>query len=345
MVPSAPYVVTNINSSGPGSLAGAVAQANADTSRRPITITFAAGRGQTFATAQTIHLDGNTLMLTNTRSAVTIKGSAAGVIIADDNFNSRDFQVSSGVRASFFGFTIEQGGISSTQQVGGGILNHGSLSLTNCHVSGNAGSEGGAIYNDGVLIVSSSVFDDNETSSDGGAIFNAGRLTAKSGCLFGANHSGGFGGAIFSESSGANSFTATSCIFAGNTAASGDGGAIANESSGANSCIIKSCTIAGNTAAFGGGIFNESSDAGSCTIKSCSILGNSATTGDGGGVFNESSGGNSFAIASCTIGGNSAEFGGGIAIRTFGVNSYNLSAITYFGDSASVSDDDIFIEQ
>ena len=60
--------------------------------------------------------------------------------------SSRVFQVDANVTASVTGLTIADGN-ATTAANGGGVLNNGSLSLTNCTVSGNYGHIGGGFYN------------------------------------------------------------------------------------------------------------------------------------------------------------------------------------------------------
>jgi hypothetical protein len=64
---------------------------------------------------------------------------------------------------------------------GGGILNHGALTLTSCTISKNtAGTAyGGGIFNDGTLVVTNSTISGNSSSS-GGSIYNTGTLTLTS---------------------------------------------------------------------------------------------------------------------------------------------------------------------
>ena len=91
--------------------------------------------GPVFSTPQTITLiNGNQLDVSNVKGTQTIIGPAAGVTI-DAGGNSRVFEINAGVTASISGLTITGGG--GTADRGGGLLNLGNLTLTNCTISGN----------------------------------------------------------------------------------------------------------------------------------------------------------------------------------------------------------------
>src|SRR5439155_13131903 len=132
---------------------------------------------------------------------MTITGPAAGVTV-DGNNASRVFQIDSGTASSpavaLSGMTIANGVVSGDN--GGGILNnHGTLTLTNCTLSGNRAFFGGGIYNDG---------------SGGG---NASLTVAN--CTFSVNDGFGGGGIGNHGAVGQSaSVTLTNCTFSGNTA-------------------------------------------------------------------------------------------------------------------------------
>src|SRR4029077_10938744 len=94
-----------------------------------------------FKTPQTITLGGTQLELSDTTGKVTITGPAAGVTV-DAGGNSRVFQVDSLVTASISGMTITGGRVGG-YGYGGGLLNYGTATLTNCTVSGNNAYYGG----------------------------------------------------------------------------------------------------------------------------------------------------------------------------------------------------------
>jgi hypothetical protein len=139
-------------SGGSGDIRWCIDQANAN--HQANTIVF---DSTVFSTAQTITLSGSALALTDTAGTQAITGPAAGVTIDADGL-SRVFQVNSSVTASLSGLTITGG---STGASGGGVDNHGTLTLTGCTVSGNSAVEGGGIVNYGSLTLTDSTVSGN----------------------------------------------------------------------------------------------------------------------------------------------------------------------------------------
>jgi hypothetical protein len=227
----------------------------------------------TFSVTGTINLTGALPNLTN---SVTIQGPGANSLTVrrDTGGYYRIFTVGSAASVSISGLTMADGG--------GGLLNNGTLTISNCVVSGNyALQQGGGIANNGNLVVSNSLFSGNTSEYyDGGAIFNHGTLTV-------------------SYSS-----------FSSNNAYYGSGGAIANDGASAS---VNTSALFGNyqssIAGGGGGIFNY---AGALTVTNCTITGNSTFDLDGsvgGGI--EVYGG-TLSVSNSTIAGNNADAGGGI---------------------------------
>ncbi len=174
---------------------------------------------------------------------VTITGLGASNLVISGDHSTEVFQVDVGVTGSISSLTVENG---SGGNLGGGIENKGTLTLSYCTLSGNA------------------------TSSSGGGINNAGTLTL-SYCTLSGNTSFGFfsfGGGI--QNNGA--LTISNSTFSGNSAQ--DGGAINNT----GKLTLSNSTLSGNSAGGGGGILNT----GTLTLSNSTLFGNSA--GDGGGI-------------------------------------------------------------
>src|SRR5262249_5898603 len=143
---------------------------------------------------------------------LTLNGPGAATLTIDGNNLGRVFvlgQIFSqnlNLRAAIGGVTIANGSAtSSSNNYGAGLLNFGTLTVSNCTFSNNsAGSSGGGgIYNDGALTVNN--------------------------CLFTNNHmdGGGSGGGIQNNSSG--TLTVSNSTFTGNTGThGGSGGGIGN---------------------------------------------------------------------------------------------------------------------
>src|SRR5262249_43092299 len=137
---------------------------------------------------------------------VTIKGAGAGSTVIDANGLDRAFDVHS-CTVTLSGMTIQGGRVSSSGRgispllgEGGAILNSGTLTVTNCVISGNyAILTGGAIENGGTLTVNNSILSGNSAGKYGGGIFNyggsGGTVTVISSTLSG-NHAV-YGGGIY----------------------------------------------------------------------------------------------------------------------------------------------------
>ena len=186
---------------------------------------------------------------------ITIIGAGASNTIIDANqLLDRAFYIHSGRTASISGVTIRNG---YCLQDGGGIINLGTLTITNSTISGNvAGSNGGGINKYvGSLIVTNSTISGNVAGAGGGGISNVNGGT-----------------------------TVTNSTISGNQTA-GNGGGISNYST----LTVTNSTISMNNAnTDGGGIYNH----GTSNVYNSTITGNDAdhdrdpTGGSGGGVYN-----------------------------------------------------------
>src|SRR5262245_11452455 len=146
-VPSTFSVTNTLGDGSVGSLRWAVAQANARAGDDTISFDRTA-----FNTPQTINLGGTQLELTDTTGTTAITGPRAGVTVSGGGL-SRVFQVDPLVTASISGMTITGGSVGGFGS-GGGLLNSGTITLTNCTVSGNSVtgeffSRGGGLLNFG----------------------------------------------------------------------------------------------------------------------------------------------------------------------------------------------------
>jgi hypothetical protein len=246
---------------------------------------------------------------------LTISGNQAGPV----------FGVGSGVIANISGMTISQGSAAAgsyygfTGSDGGGIYNSGVLTLSNCAITGNHAGNGAP---GGVSVYSGIVNGGN--GGNGGGIYNAGTLVLI-GCEIAGNGAGGGGWGGFATSSGSTG---------GN---GGNGGGIYNN----GFLSLSNCSVADDLAGSGGdGGFNEGTrqdfnggyggsgggilNTGSLSLTSCTFFGNSSGTGgDGtpmnggslGGGGNAGQGGaicnqNQAVLTACTITGNSGGNGG-----------------------------------
>jgi len=235
-----PYLVTT--PADPGlefgylALREAINLANAEPGSHAIT--FDLGNYYYNNSYPTIYL-GQVLELTNTTGTQSIDGGSQ-VVISGYYGDTQVFEIDAGVEAVITNLSIENGSGGS----GGGVVNDGTLTLSNVSLSGNhaSSSNGGALQNNGTLTAYNVTFADNSASgstSKGGAINNNGTMTLGNVTL------------------------------SGNSAY--DGGAISNF----GVLTISDATIANNSAAVsGGGIYAPSS----ATLLNSIIAGNSASS-------------------------------------------------------------------
>jgi hypothetical protein len=294
-------VVTSLADSGAGTLRAAIAQANLDAAND--TIDFAPSATGTISLSTA---------LPNLSTNVTIAGPGASVLTVARSGSAGTpdfgvFTVSTGSEVAISGLTISGGSV-------GGILNQGTLTLTNSTVSGNDSLEGGGIYNRGTLTVTNSTVSTNHSYFSGGGILNQGTLTVTNSTLSG-NTFGGFahglgpvagGGGIAND----GTLTLTNSSLSANTALAGAGGGILND----GTLTLTNSSLSGNSAGYGGGggIFNQ----GSLTVTNCTLSGDSASNGGGGGgIFNSGEIGTAtLTVTDSTLSGNSSDGeGGGIA--------------------------------
>lgn len=236
----------------------------------------AASAGDTISVTDAVHTEYNITVDRN----LTIDGLGATNTTVDGNNLGSVFIINGGVTATIQDMTIRNGQPLTYQASGGGILNYGTLTLSNSTIAGNgAGNNGGGIYNYG------------------------GTVTISNSTIFG--NSAAFGGGIANVAGG--TLTITDSTLSGNSTYEYDGGGIFNYNS---TATISNSTISGNSAVYGGGILDD----GQLTISNSTISANSAVGGgDGGGIFKTNAYGGPLTISFSTIAGNSASrHGGGI---------------------------------
>ncbi len=279
--------VTNLDSSGPGSLAQAIAvSTNGDTINFAVTGTIASG-GLTIAKNLTIIGPGATHL--------SIFGLAGAQV----------FSINAGTTGSISGLTIREG----YSLNGGGIYNAGTLTLTSCTISGNTATDaGGGIYNaGGTLTLTACTVSGNSAADGGGAgIYNTGMLTLTT-CTISDNAAGNYtsfftsGGGGIHSSGGA--LTLTACTVSGNSATAsfhGYGGGISGP------CTLRNTLVAGNIAT----VFGDGNDiSGPVASQGHNLIGQSdGSTGITNGV-NDDLAGTSASPLAPKLGG-LADFGG-----------------------------------
>jgi transcriptional regulator with XRE-family HTH domain len=325
LVSANPTLVTTLADAGSGSLRQAIEQA-----RGSSTITFAPNlRGSILLTSGDLTFSRN----------LTLRGPGAGVLTLGSGTKGYGIQVLAGVSVAISGLTLGESTLptadfiqnAGTLDLSRTIVAHvttlgsgrapihnlisGTLTLTNCTVSGNtSASSAGGIHNEGQLSLISSIVSQNtgggivnntgedstvsvtkstiaENSTDGpggGGIYNGGTLHLTSSLLTGNRSTIGPGGGIYNLF---GTMTITASTISDNTATHSYGGGIENQAD----LTITGSTIADNTSSDnvephrgGGGIYNSG---GTLSITSSLIAHNtllaSAQSGNsGGGIYN-----------------------------------------------------------
>jgi predicted outer membrane repeat protein len=289
---AATFTVTNTNDSGAGSLRQATLDANAAAGADTID----------FAVTGTITLTGGQLTVTDD---LTINGPGAANLTISGNHASRVLEVGVGITLNVDDVTVADGNQNSASGYeGGGILNGGTLSLTNATLSGNfAANTGGGIANSGgTATITNSIFSGNSVYDGGGAI----------------------------ENSGGGSLTVTGSTFSGNSAPYRGGGI---EGNGATLTVVTNSTFSGNSANSGGGIENY---AGPLTVTNSTFSGNASTStygGGGGGIGNYEG---TLTVTNSTFSGNSADnLGGGVWNDGYYASTLTVTNTTFSGNSAT----------
>jgi predicted outer membrane repeat protein len=344
-VPST-LTVLNDHDSGAGSLRAAISAAH-----HGDTINFAPGLA-----GQTITLTSGELLI---KQDVTIAGPGAGQLTISGNNASRVFELSVKTKpqVTLSDLTIRDGyapgpfGYSTDN--GGGILNEGTLTVSNCNVAHNNAPEGAGILNDSgaTLTVSNSTLSYNTGrdvgggySSVGGGIYNVGTLVIH-GSTLSSNSVGSEGGAIYTFT-GAVTIDNHS-VLSHNTA--GSGGAIYGTVGLNRAWTINDSILSDNSARLVGGAIDLL--IGTLTLSRCNLTGNSASPLPGqtlatrGGAIYVGDGnslGSTVTFSNCNITGNSATQGGGIYSTAPGYGPVTVtvkdgSSIT--GNTASVGAD------
>jgi len=226
--------------------------------------------------------------------SLTITGPGAGKLAIDGNNFSRVFHVF-GVNATISGLTIQNGNAGGdgdiTTAQGGGVRNSGTLTLTDCAVSGNTANR------------------------SGGGVFNvAGKSLTISNCTISGNSANFEGGGIYNDSDG--SVTVISTTISSNTAGTGasgaddgDGAGIYNKYTG--TLTVSSSAISKNVAkgdpdpsiggrGIGGGIAND----GIATLTDTSVSDNQAQDGGFDGIGGAIYDGGTLTITNSTVSGN-----------------------------------------
>jgi predicted outer membrane repeat protein len=272
---AATITVTNTNDSGPGSLRQALANANN-------------GDRINFAVTGAISLTSGGLGITKN---VTISGPGFNQLAVNGNQAFFVFGVFPQRTVSISGLRIRNAQV-------GVYNNQGTVSVSNCVLSGNSSA---GLHNHAGA--SMTVANSNISNNSGTGADNQGTLTVSS-CVLSGNSNAGI--------SNSGTVTVSNCALSGNSGGMSSFGTLT-----ANNCIVR-----GNS---GDGIFNG----GTLTVSNCDISGNS---GDGIGNHAFSSGTANLTIVNSNVSDNDSI---GISNSTdeFGTLTVTIRSTTVSGNS------------
>jgi hypothetical protein len=261
--PSATFTVNDRTDRTDASLADDLCDADAATPGEQCTLRAAIQQANAHADTDTIILPAGKYRLTlrgsqedaaasgdlDITSTVIITGAGAASTVVDGRrAKDRVFEIRG--NATISGITIRNGRALKGSTGGGGIRNHGHLTLTDAVVSGcrSIDDGGGMDVRGGLATLQNVVFSHNRSGDDAGGMDVDGGMADLTSVVFIGNRAHDEGGAF--ENSGAV-VSLTQCRFEGNRAPT-DAGAISNEQGGTMS--LTGCVLTGNRSRMGGAI-------------------------------------------------------------------------------------------
>jgi hypothetical protein len=246
--------------------------------------------------------------INNRREGISLRLKGAKYTV-DGNQTHRIFEIAEETSVVMEEITIANGKVAGGRYgapvMGGGILNHGTLSIIKSTIrentiAGDLFAYGGGIYNEdnGILTIQESTVSENSASDSGGGIWNDGTLSIIS-SRFSGNSAGIHGGGIWNR----GTLSILASTVSGNTASDDGGGIFVNS----GTVTITNTTISENNApneySAGGGITNFY---GSLTITGSTINENTVG-GRGGGIWNAGT----LKLINSTLSGNQTNYPGG----------------------------------
>ncbi|MEM7706159.1 MAG: choice-of-anchor Q domain-containing protein [Pseudomonadota bacterium] len=249
-------------------------------------------------------------------ASLTMVGTGQDQTIIDGGSLDRVINVdpgSIGVSVSIEGLTIRGGDAERNtglrEDFGGGIRNHGELTLRDVTLRNNIAFSGGAIENRGVLTLQRTVLVENIATWDGGGVFIApgATTTIEDSRILRNSAVSSFGGGIGNQGTLALYRSELS-----DNNALAEGGGLFSDSM----LQVESSLVASNGSDIGGGIFIQS---GTSTLTNVTISGNeSRILGNGGGLAASGTGTPNVTLLHVTITDN---FPDGIFVDGSGVSS------------------------
>lgn len=282
---AATLAVANTGDSGAGSLRQAISDASAGD-----TIDLSGLSGVITLTSGVLVVD----------KSLTITGPGLATLTIDGNGTDRVFSVS-GAPVTISGVAITNGLASPGTDPnvgGGGVLNTGTLTLSNVAVTNNDAfgvlRGGGIASSGGSLTVSDSTISGNHANENGGGVYVLGGTVLIQRSTISGNNSGNDGGGIALISAAAG--TIINSTVSGNSGS--NGGGIARIGSGTTITVTNS-TVANNGATSTGGISGGTGT----TIQNTIIAGNTSGFGTNSCSAITSLGNNLIQATNCAVSG------------------------------------------
>ncbi|QDT92883.1 choice-of-anchor Q domain-containing protein [Gimesia algae] len=152
---------------------------------------------------------------------LTIIGAGSERTFIDADFLDRIFHIFTDVNVTIRGVTLVNGSVTRVED-GGAILNFGNLILEDVTIENGLANRGGALFNNGIVTMTDSLFENNTAIADGGAIFNSdyGTITIDLSTISGNDAENG--GGIYNSTGGTLAVNDTTID--GNTATVAGGG-------------------------------------------------------------------------------------------------------------------------
>ena len=282
---------------------------------------FACGAPTTVETQSEIVIDNDVIL------------DGAGELTLDGRDSHLVLSVASGVNAQLRGFVVTRG-------LETGILNAGTLAISDSTVSESGGGfGGGGVLNarGAAMSITNSTISGNSAYDGGGGIANDKTATMTITNTTVSGNTASEGGGVHNW----GTLTMTGVLIAGNSVSPGgslgEGGGIANW----GTLVLTNSTVSGNAStAGGGGIFNtDDGGAGTLTSINTTVSGNSADSG-AAGMFTM---GGSVTLTSTIVDG---DCDGGVASRGYNIESpADTCGFDEVGDQAGVNADDLKLGQ
>ena len=276
-------------------------------------------------------------LLLNSGHTITINGAGSTLAIirlvgASTTSPNRVIHVGATTTADISGIAAEGGFINPGGAGGGGILNAGTLNLSDSTVTGNiAEDSGGGVYLQGVsaTLTNDTITANIGSTGGGGVTMEDGTNVISGGSVDGneTNFFFGEGGGIDIEDVNPGDSASVSNVDVSNNASFMDGGGlyVGNHSAtSSNPVNLTNVTVDNNSSGDAGGGLYVSNDngapagGGTVTMTGGSVSGNSSKD-NGGGIYDQNDGDGSVSFTNVSVNSNASSIaGGGIYVQNDG---------------------------